>query len=187
MEKLIDSTELQISTINVTTINGNKDLLTNIKGRTSIQQHQSPENIHESFIKCWERKNMRLCLKPPGTHTGHSSADVAYQHGPSLITTRLNINTPAFQRAYDIGRVIHCGVVIDTNVTFTFFSEYGYTGGHGDPAQAILTSNMVHAIDMRPSDHRYRSQRRSPPDIPRTCERRIGKNHWIDVAGRASL
>ena len=127
IDKLIDTTELLMSTINTTTINGNNDLLTNIKGLTGIQEHQSPENIHGSFVKFWKKKGMNIGIGPPGTHTGHTSAGVAYQHDASLITTRLKINTPESQRACDIGRVIHCAVVIDTNVTFTFYVAYGYT------------------------------------------------------------
>ena len=120
IDKLIGLIELKLSTINVTTINGNKNLLTNIKGLTCIQDKQTPANIHESLIKPWKRQSMKLDIGPPGTHTGHSSAGVAYQHDPSLIITKLKTNTPGFQRAYDIGRVIHCGVVIGPNVTFTF-------------------------------------------------------------------
>ena len=118
---------------------------------------------------------MRLGIGPPGTHTGHSPAGVASQHDPSLITTRLKSNTPAFQRAYGISRVIHCGVVIDTNVIFTFFSAYGYTGGHGDPAQARLTSNLVHAINMENRSNGGGPAiiaidlNADPPDTPHIC------------------
>ena len=193
IDKLMHTTELQLSTSTTTTINGNKDLLTNIKGLTGIQEHQSPENIHESFVKYWKKKSMNLGIGPPGTHTGHASAGVAYQHDSSLITTRLKSNTPAFQRAYDIGRVIHCAVVIDTNVTFTFYSAYGYTGDHGDPAQARLTSNLVHAIDMENRSNGCGPAvlaidlNANPTDILHICERLFAKDHWIDVAGRASL
>ena len=193
IDKRNRTTELQVSTINTTTINGNKDLLTNIKGLTVIQEHQSPENIHGSFTKFWKKEGHESRHWTPGTHTGHSSAGVAYQHDSSLITIRLKINTPAFQRAYDIGRVIRCAVVIDTNVTFAFYSAYGYTGGHGDPAQARLTSNLVHAIDMENRSNGCGPAvlaidlNANPTDILHICERLFAKDHWIDVAGRASL
>ena len=195
IDKLVDTTEFLLSTLNTTTINGNKDLLTNIKGLTGIQEHQSPENIHGSFAKYWKNKGMNLGIGPPGTHTGHSSAGVAYQHDSSLITNKLKINTPAFQRAYDIGRVIHCAVIIDTKVTFTFtfYVAYGYTGGHGDPAQAKLTSNLVRAIDMENRSNGGGPAvlaidlNANPTDIPHISERFMAKDHWTDAAGRASL
>ena len=194
IDKFIDPTELKLSTINVTTINGNKDLLTNIKGLTGIQEHQTPANVHESLIKCWKRQIMKLAIGPPGTHTGHSSACVAYRHDPSLITTKLKINTPVFQRASDIGRVIHCGVVIDVNVKFTFFSAYGYTGAmairHRPGSHQIWYTPLIWKTNAtgRPSYHRHRPQCCPPPhDIPHISERFIGKEHWIEIAGRASL
>ena len=56
------------------------------------------------------------------------------------------INTKAFQRPLDKGRVTRCGVIIDADVTFTFYTAYGYAGGHGGPSQARLTSHRIHAI-----------------------------------------
>ena len=68
-----------------------------------------------------------------------------------------------------------------------------HTGGHGDPAQAKLTSNLVRAIDMENRSNGGGPAaiaidlNANPADIPHICERLIAKDHWIDVAGRASL
>ena len=109
------------------------------------------------------------------------------------MTSPVKINTTACHRAYDIGRVTHRGVLLDINITFTLFSAYGYVGGHGGPAQARRISNPIHAIDAEKNSKGGGPAiiaidlNAEPGDIPRISERLIGKDYWIDVAGRASL
>ena len=94
---IIDPIVLSVSSINITSLDNNADNLTDEPGLTAIHEHQSAIQVHEAKRKLWRRRKKILCMGPPCTSSGHSSAGVGFQHDADVTTLNKTPGTSAHQ------------------------------------------------------------------------------------------
>ena len=143
---VIDYVDLSISNFNATTLEPNKDILTQLSGIIAFQENQTPLVKHRAIAKQWKLASKFIQLGPPSITKGHALAGVGFQHAHTTLTADVGIQAETFQRIHDQGRVKHTGVVIRKYVSFIICNAYGHAGGHHEATAAINTSRISGAM-----------------------------------------
>ena len=144
-------------------------------------------------MRQWETNGKALMLSPPSMHTGHSSAGVGFQHDNTTLVTKLDIKHGAFQRAHDNGRIKHCLVIVDKNISFPVYTIYGYTGGHHNSIAALNTSQLFeiaveeNRLQGKPPAVICTDLNADPEDINFLRDQLLAADRWLDIGARASV
>ena len=121
--------QVDVSSLNLTSLAASGDLLLDIDGIVGIQEHQMPLNCHKARRKRWRRNGKGIFLGPPCADAGHSSAGAGVQWPSTIVAATTPPKSAAYKKALKRGRVAHAAIVLSPALSFFLFSIYGFVGG----------------------------------------------------------
>ena len=183
--------EFNLSSINVTSVEANKRIITDIEGLTCIQEHQLPVHRHKGMARFFKSQAKQLHLDPPQAEGVAVSAGTGFAWCQKIMILPLQPNTSALKKIAAQGRISICLAIISTRLSMVVYNPYCPSGGHTDHLAAARTDAIFAAIR---EDHRERG---CPPsaiacdlnaetrDIP-TLTKLLAVGGWVDVGAIAS-